>query len=260
MTQDTSKKPFHIWEGTYDTFKDAKAVGCGPGFSGDVYLARSLKAATECLAALEAATPIPPFHKQRSNLLPITVAMMLGTEEKLRILDFGGGFGIGYMTLAESIPDDLGRIDYTIVEVAEVCREGQKFFKNRGVTYKDSLPESETFDLLHSASAFQYIEDWQGLFKKFADMKPKFMLLSDVFAGNIPTFATLQNYYDSRIPHWFLNLQDLLNFGASLGYQLILRSYATSRRLDVEDTLPMENFPEQFRLSQTLHLLLRRNS
>lgn len=250
-------KPFFIWEGVYDSFQSATADAIGPGFGGEVYRMRSLMAATECLAALKAGRPIPQFHKQRSSLLPLTVAMMLGNNERVQILDFGGGLGIGYMTLAESIPNDLKRTDYFIVEVPEVCKVGIDLI-GRGVTYLSTLPSSTNYNLIHAASSLQYIEHWQDLIEKFSSLNPEYILLSDVFAGAINSFVTLQNYYGSRIPHWFLSLQELLDTLDKQGYRLIMQSYATSRRLNVEDTLPMDNFPETFRLSQSLHLLLQK--
>ena len=125
MTNTTDQiKSFYIWEGIYPDFQSAVAEARGAGFSGEVYRKRSLQAATECLAAIESDQPIPAFHKQRSTHLPLTVAMILGDKKQVNILDFGGGLGIGYMTLAESIPADLKRIEYNIVEVPEVCQSG----------------------------------------------------------------------------------------------------------------------------------------
>jgi putative methyltransferase (TIGR04325 family) len=161
--------------------------------------------------------------------------------------------------LAESIPRRARLIEYTIVEVPELCEAGRELF-SKGVTYLDSLPSQGKFDLIYSASAMQYIEDWRQALKSLSDYGAQYILLSDVFAGSIPTFVTIQNYYGSRIRHWFLNLTELLDLVSTLGYQLVMKSYVNSRRLGVEDTLPMDNFPESHRLEQTLHLLLRRNS
>lgn len=125
------------------------------------------------------------------------------------------------------------------------------------VTYLPDLPLGQSFDLIHAASSFQYLECWKDLIENFASLNPKYILLSDVFAGAINSFVTLQNYYGSKIPHWFFNLQDLLDTFERHGYRLIMKSYATSRRLSVEDDLPMDNFPEALRLPQSLHLLLQ---
>ena len=257
----TSNKssPFNIWEGIYPDFQSALLDAKGAGFSGDVYRTRSLQAGTECLAALNSDQPIPAFHKQRSTHLPLVVAMMLGYEKNVRILDFGGGLGIGYMTLAECMPADLKRIEYQIVEVSEVCKAGMDLLAGRGVIYETNLPTTAKYDLIHAASSLQYIEHWQDLLAKFAALGPEYILLSDVFAGSIQSYVTLQNYYLSKIPHWFLNLTALLNTFHTHGYRMVLKSYATSRRLDAVDTLPMSNFPEDLRLTQSLHLLFQRN-
>lgn len=250
-------KPFHIWEGIYPDFQSAVTDAKGAGFSGEVYRTRSLAAAAECLAALTSVQPIPAFHKQRSTHLPLTVAMMLGVKKHVNILDFGGGLGIGYMTLAESVSADLDRIEYTIVDLPEVCQSGLDLHAGRAITYTSELPACAKFDLIHAASSFQYVEHWQDLLAKFAALRPEYILFSDVFAGSISSYVTLQNYYESKIPHWFLNLDELLDSFTSNRYRLAMKSFATSRRLDAEDILPMTNFPEDLRLTHTLHLLLQ---
>jgi putative methyltransferase (TIGR04325 family) len=249
---------FHIWEGIYTDFKSAMADARGLGFGGDVYRTRSLQAVKECMDALKSRQPIPAFHKQRSTQLPIAVAMLLGDKKQIKILDFGGGLGIGYLTLAESIPNDLTSISYTIVEVPEVCRIARELHDS-GVIYTSEMPTAPNFDLIHAASSIQYIDHWQKLVAKFVELEPQYILISDVFAGNIKTFVALQNYYESKIPHWFLSLDELLNTFNVFGYGLIMKSYATSRRLDAEDVLPMENYPADLQLPQTLHLLFKKS-
>lgn len=258
MTDMINDKPFYIWEGIYDTYKSAAAEAIGPGFAGETYRERSLMAANECLVALEAGRPIPSFHKQRSTLLPLTVAMICGSNESVKILDFGGGLGIGYMTLVESLTS-CQNIKYSILEVPEINRVGMTLLGNR-VEYIENLPSSNDFDLIHSASALQYIDNWQGLLEQLMLLNPKYIYLSDVFAGAINNYVTLQNYYGSRIPHWFLNFQELRNVFEKQGYKLIMKSYATSLRLNAQDTLPMDNFPEAYRLAQTMHLVFQRKN
>ena len=256
-TDGLGNAPFNIWDGVYESFQAALANANGPGFSGDTYLMRSLAVANECFESLNAGKPIPHFHKQRSNLLPPTVALLLGNNNNLGVLDFGGGLGIGYMTLIESIPNASGRLDYTIVEVPAVCKIGATVV-GEAVTYLSAIPSSGVFDVVHAASSLQYVEHWQALVGGLASLAPKYFLLSDVFAGAINSFVTLQNYYESRIPHWVLNLDELLETFDQCGYRLAMKSYATSRRLKAEDILPTDNFPEPLRLHESLHLLFQK--
>lgn len=248
---------FNIWEGVYSSFDETSTVATGAGFEGDVYNQRAYTAAKECLDALNNGKPIPPFHKQRSNVLPPVAALMLGKSTPLHILDFGGGLGIGYMTLTESIPKCAETIKYSIVEFSEICAQGRGLHADN-IEFLEALPENKKFELVHSASALQYIEDWKGLLRKFTTYEPEYILLSDVFAGSIPTFVTLQNYYSSKIKHWFFNLDEFVSYCSEIGYELIMKNYVNSRRLQADDFLPMENFPESYRLQQTLHLLFRR--
>lgn len=254
------RKKINVWEGIYDNFQHASSNATGPGFNGDIWLKRSIHTANECLDALKMNKPIPFFYKQRSTLLAPIAAMMLENTEKLRILDFGGGLGIGYMILTESIPWQSERISYTIIEIPQICEAGRRLFiGNNGITYLASLPLEGEFSLLYSASALQYIEDWQAVIKSLSNYGAKYILLSDVFAGSISTFVTLQNYYGNRIRHWFFNFKELLDTFSLNGYQLIMKSFVNSRTLGVEGILPMDNFPQSHRLEQSSHLLLKRS-
>ena len=252
-----SSEPANIWEGMFPSFPAADAEACGPGFEGEVYLVRTLASARDCLDALSRGAPIPAFHKQRSTVLPVVAATLLRSRQSVRILDFGGALGIGYMTLLESIPSASARVSYTVVEGRGICEAGKRLFEpGAPIEFVDKLPANERYDLVHSASALQYVEDWRAIISALGSYGSPYLLLSDVFAGNIPSFVSLQNYYGSRIRHWFLNLDELMGCLVAAGYELVMRSYVSSRRLGSYDGLPMDNFPSSHRLSQTLHLLL----
>lgn len=253
---------FNIWEGIYSSFEAADAAVIGPGFEGDTHHRRAIEAAKECLTAVKAGTPMPPFYKQRSAMLPPVIAMMLQDRDQrapLRILDLGGGLGIGYMVLLESVPDAAKRIDYTVVEVPGICTAGRDLFGN-AITFVETLPPRGPYDLVNCSSVLQYIQSWPQLLGDLSRYGAPYWLLSDIFAGEIPTFVTLQNYYGSRIKHWFLNIHEFMDVIARLHYQVKMKSYVAARRLHTYDVLPMNNFPVSHRLEQTLHLLLQHNS
>ncbi len=229
------------------------------GFSGKKYNELSLLSAQECLNSLKSGIPIPQFHKQRSTYLPPVVAILSKIyKRKIKILDFGGGYGIGYMSLEESIGKNIDNIEYIIIEVPEVVMAGKKLFKQK-IIYKTSIPLYKNIEIIHASSSLQYIKDWKNLIKDFTSLEPEYILLSDVFAGNIKTFCTLQNYYESKIPHWFINIDELLSVFNNYEYELIMKSYVKSQRLNTHDILPMENFPNELKIEQTLHLLFKKN-
>lgn len=247
-------KDFFIWEGVFQDFKNAQDFADGFGFAGETYNSRAYDVAQECILSIKNNIPIPFFHKQRSVVLAPIVAMLLNETPKIDILDFGGGLGIGYMTLKESILNINEKIKYTILELPEICKQGRELHKNE-INFLESFPNSQEFDLVHSSSAIQYIENWKLLVKRFCSTNAKYILMSDVFAGDFETFVTLQNYYSNKIPHWFLNYNEFIEIFNQNGYKLEMRTYVSAKRLNFEDELPMTNFEEKNRLKYTSHVL-----
>lgn len=183
---------------------------------------------------------------------------MLSLKKELHIIDFGGGLGIGYMNTLESIPNVNNKIKYNIVELDEVCKEGIIFCEENKlpVKFSNSIPKNKHFDFIFSSSTLQYIKQWKDLIKEFANTGASNILLSDVFCGNFPqTFATIQNYYESKIPHWFFSTEDLIVEFKKNGYVLALHTEATGNRAGNIDYLPMQNFPKTHQIKTTSHLL-----
>jgi putative methyltransferase (TIGR04325 family) len=129
------------------------------------------------------------------------------------------------------------------------------------VTFHSSLPdEIEKVDIVHIESALQYINEWQKILADLARYAPEFYLFTNLPAGDIPTYATTQQYYGSRIPYWFFNLDEVVTVISNLGYSLVFQSAFIHRILDKEQKYPQANFPEHLRLGHSCNLLFRRNN
>jgi putative methyltransferase (TIGR04325 family) len=257
------KQPILIWEGVYKNFEEANIYSVGNGFSGEKWSENSTKVIIESLEMMRLKKTIPHFHKQRTIILVPIVCMLLDNLKTFKILDFGGGFGIGFLALKESLIMKNQLYEYYVVELPEVCEKAKSVFKkylpedlsNKRILFEHSIPERRKYDLVYSASAIQYISNWKSVLKDLVKSRPQLLLLSDLFAGSIPTFATLQNYYGSKIPHWFLNIEEVIHLMEELGYALKMNVSDFSRRLGVDGNLPMENFPSANQLGATCNLL-----
>ena len=82
----------------------------------------------------------------------------------------------------------------------------------------------------------------------------KYVFFADMFLGNIKSFVTLQNYYESKIPHWFLNFNEFNEFMKNNGYKLKLKKMIT-KRLNFDTKISMDNFDQEDRIPYTLNLL-----
>jgi len=104
-------------------------------------------------------------------------------------------------------------------------------------------------------SSLQYVEDWKGLIGDLARYGAEYLLLVDLPAGDIPTYATVQNYYESKIPYWFFNVKDVIDSVTGAGFKLLFKSTYIGERLGKEQPLPQKNFPEEYRAGDSCNLL-----
>jgi putative methyltransferase (TIGR04325 family) len=250
---------FRVWEGVYRSFAEAPAAG--PGFDGPLWQERSIAAACETLALAKARSPIDYALRQRNAVLPTLVASLLAGQERVDILDFGGGLGTGYMVLMKTMPEAVNRVRYTVVEVESIAGVGRQFFAGGpGPQFRSTLPDGLRFDIVHAASVLQYIEDWEGLTARLAGYGARFLSLADVFAGDFAAYVTTQHYYESRIPHWFLNAAQFTAAIEKTGYKLSLRSECDAKILGQYGPLQMDNFPPELRIAHTSNFLFARRS
>jgi putative methyltransferase (TIGR04325 family) len=235
------------WQGVYTSFAEVHASG--PGFAGEQWV-KDTRALTE-QARTELASQ--PALAGDQALLPLVAGAAAAPGKPMRVLDFGGGLGIGYLQLAATLPDPA-RIEYHIVETERVCDEGVRLYAAdpRVRFHRDVPPALRGVDVLYLNSALQYVEDWRGLLAGLCALEPRFVLLVRCSAGDTPTFATAQTTLQgSRIPYWFLNLDELVSLFAQSGYApaFIARSAVEFRQ---------DGLPERYRQRHPVNLLLSR--
>lgn len=252
------RAPLNVWDGVFDSFAAAPAQG--PGFDGPQWAERSAAAARDAMTAQAAGEPLDFSLRQRNAILAPAVAVLLSQLARLRVLDFGGGPGLGHATLCAAVADAAERVDYVVVERPSICAAARSLGERRGLSLRNDIPEGEAFDIVHAASVIQYIDDWRDVIRRLAACRPAFLSFADVFAGGFQPYVTLQSYYGSRIPHWMLNLEAFMAAVSRHGYRLVLRTPCHVRVRGLDGPLPMQNFPSALRIPHTQHLLFAREA
>ena len=239
---------FEVWTGVYHKFSDAPVRG--PGFSGPAWVERMRKRMIDRLDM-----PADEVHIVRErNLLPIAAAMAI-EEGHVSVLDFGGGPGVDFLTVSRSLSSDI-RLEYHIVDNPELCELGRELFPLEDrLRFHEKLPGLKSPSIVHAGGVIQYLEDWAGLLAALCGMKPRYLLLSDVFAITGQQYVTVQNLWGSQVPHWILSFPDLLESVNKLGFRLVYQAPYLSSVLGVEGPVPMGNLPEKYRLKHATHLL-----
>jgi hypothetical protein len=112
----------------------------------------------EAMSALAADLPLEFSLRQRNAVLAPVVAVLLSQRPRLRVLDFGGGPGLGYVALRAAVPGLVPRIDYVVVERVAVCAVAPSFGEETALSFRTDIPADEAFDVVHAASVLQYID------------------------------------------------------------------------------------------------------
>ncbi len=247
---------FDIWEGVYKSFREVPARG--PGVTGERWIQQSLRTITSYRELAQRGKSLPAVTQYRESLLPLVAALVHYQRGSVRILDVGGAIGFTYYQALHGLPRPE-HFEFHVVEVEAVCQAGKECFKNeRNIFFHSSLPKERelSFDVVHLGSSLQYIEKWETMLSDLCRLEAKYFLFTDLPAGDIPTFATAQNYYESAIAAWFFNIDEVIAVMAGLGYQLIFRSAYIAKILGEEvEELPMGNFEKEYRLPHNCNLL-----
>ncbi|MDD5209312.1 MAG: methyltransferase, TIGR04325 family [Elusimicrobiales bacterium] len=226
------------WEGVYKNYRDVPASGSG--YSADAVLAAMAEHTRKLKEALASGSGSSGEYSGDNLLLPF-LAAAVSAGGPVRILDFGGGMGEGYLRLkaALTVP-----VDYHVVELERTCAEGRSLFRDAGdIFFHEALPQGlENVDIVHINSALQYIEDYAGLLGRLAACAPRYILLVRFSAVEIPTFAALQkNLEGTKLPYWFFNSREIIQLLAGKDYRLVYKEPAAK-------SYPQDDIPAEYRL------------
>lgn len=223
----------NIWEGVYSSFEEAEKYKVGSGYSS--------------LSGVEALIKRTDFISYYNNT-PLPFYSSLYLEPK--ILDFGGGLG------SDSFLIQNKRFVYTIIEnefIYNLCKD-----KHKLLNFVENVPTNK-YDIVHFNSSIQYVKDWKSLIDEIIlKTNPDYVIFHDVLSGNFNTFSTLQNFYDSKIPVWFLNSVEFVEFVKSLWYKLIYYYECRLKYFGIEQNIPMVNLPENCRINTTKGFVFKR--
>jgi len=188
------------------------------------------------------------------RVLAVVAAMASSRTGSVRVLDFGGAVGSGYVHLLGTLPKHVA-IDYRVVDLEKMCVAGRQLFgADARITFHTALPDDDRSpDIIYLNSVLQYVEDYRGLLTKLASIQADFILCTRLAAGDILTYATKQiNLANKTLAYWFLNRSEVIGVLTGAGYSLVYE--------DLDDQeFNQNNFPEMYRIGRMRVMLFRRS-
>lgn len=197
--------------------------------------------------------------KNFKNYRPCSIAFICSIYKNIKtIIDVGGSNGWSYYYLKEYC--NLFKItNYSILEKNEVINQFENKHKNEKIKYLSNLQKNIKYDLFYSNSTFQYILDDNLIFNMFKITNPQYIVLDDMFIGNIQDFYTLQNYYDYKLPVKFRNSTKFIKSIKKLGYDLIFNEPYICKHRNIFQPLPMNGFAKKFKIEFSQKMFFIRN-
>ncbi len=202
--------------------------------------------------------PTDYLHRQR-HLKLCQIVNMISQNEVCKILDFAGGTGFVYFLIKPYLTN-IKNITWDVVDNTQVLTKmGIKAVSGTDpVSFHEKLPKTGTkFDLVYINTSLQYIENYKELFSTLLDYNPKYIVLTRLIAGNITTFVTEQNIHGKRTPCIFLNINDLIEYFQSQGYELMFKSACSEEVFS--DTYNV-NIPKSHRITNSLDVIFSRKN
>lgn len=250
------KRKFYIWEGSFKNFKDVRLKKNGIGFNGKYHLNNIKKEYEQIDKQVKQNKKISIKLTNRIKFLLPSIKKILKEKNKIKILDFGGGYGLAFFYLKQELRKDIEKIEFDLVDMPKITN----IIKNKNCKFNIfNEIKKKNYDLIFTSSCIQYIPKWKLIIKAFCKLKPNNLLFLDLFAGNIKNFVSIQNYYDSKIPQWFLNYDNFILELKKNNYQIKKKIINQSYRLNKKCFLDMNNFNKKLRLKHTLDVLFTRN-
>lgn len=251
-------KKFYIWEGIYSNFDEVPS--CNDGFESNRWIDTNYQKTKSIIENYNSEEFVNENAKYNSSILSVVIALTLALQAKIKVLDFGGGMGITYIQTKAALPDE-SPLEFTVVEGEKNCIKARRLFGDDiGIKFCNTLPENESFDIIHISSSLQYIEDWKGLVKTLCEKyNTSYFVFNDLPAGDIKnTFATYQNYYESKIPYWFFKIDDVVELLAESGYQLLHKANFAASILGNQERVPQDNFPKEYQIGYAKNLIFQK--
>ncbi len=242
-----------IWQGKFKNFKSAKKKMVGKSFSSHKWIGNQVNNFDKCQELMKSKKNIPHKLTYRYRSFLKILKKVKEKNSKLCILDYGGGFGLGYFYIKKN---SNIKFNYTVLEIPSLVKKLSKRTSKFNFITKIT---KHNYNFINCCSVLQYINNWKFVIEKLAKTKTKYLYFSDMFIGSIKSYVTLQNYYGNKIPHWFLKYDEFNDEVTKYGYKLVSKTPMKTMRLNIETKLPMKNFNKKDRIPYTLNLLYVRN-
>lgn len=176
---------------------------------------------------------LPGRWQQAFETMPATTGLDTGDlilpllalqfEERLTVLDFGGGTGVGLANIRRFTRIAPSRLCYVLVETPAMCAAVREGVAAQGGRVLDEVPQVLPAPLIvNASSSLQYVSDYRATLSQLARLEPAAMVISQTPVTAQATYARqVLNTPHKKMATWVFNRTEFVAELSSLGYRLV---------------------------------------
>lgn len=200
-----------------------------------------------------------PYKSSEGYIFNLVIRLAMENQDGfLRVLDYGGGIGETLISLPSQIRDNRN-IEFAVLDNKILCEYGRKIVKGKHeINFIEKLSEYNTdkpVGIIHLGSVMQYLSDWREILFDLMQLKPKYIVLDDVFCGNIKSFTTMQKYYGSKIRFNFINIEEIKEFFKNNNFEFVFSSPFIPVVNGKTEFYDMSNFDKESQIPYSMNMV-----
>jgi putative methyltransferase (TIGR04325 family) len=151
---------------------------------------------------------LAPIPRVSLGLLAALEHIALHGEERLDVVDFGGGMGHHYFELRPHLNRPVA---WHVVELPQTATQAQELFGGAELTFHDELAAVPVCpNVVVASGALQYTSDPFGYLQRLAGLGSRWLLIDrlpliDGPHNRLTVHTVPPTLYDARYPAWFLS-------------------------------------------------------
>lgn len=196
-------------------------------------------------------------------VFPCLIINLLSQKETCHIIDFGGGTGFAFFKIYPYLLYSENVIYHVLDSNKELYNIGKQHArlmgKENACIFHQEMPRPEDvkFDVLFINTSLQYISDWPLLLAKLLRYNLQYVVLTRLIAGDMKTYLTCQNIYGYKTPCIFINFNEIVDFFAKNGFDLIFKAPCLEESFEGSYD---KNIPIDLQIKHSANLIFKRKT
>ena len=202
--------PAPMFTGDYRTYEDAVRATGSAGYEDPGVIEKMMRATRERRDQAAALGRVVPDSRSFQILTAFLVALDGPAPTTLRVLDFGGGAGLHYFTLAPLLSERI-QLSWTVCEVPSMARAARDAFGSPALRFVEGMDAvaAERFHVVLASGSLQYAPDPAALWRQIARSTDVLIVNRTPFTDAAADRLTVQTVPvaggEARYPAWFLS-------------------------------------------------------